>query len=138
MNPWRNQLLGLFRGRGPFRAPAALLALLGFLFTSTTPGLALVTDGGSRIGISGPLGVYICHVKGGIDLVVPPGEQAPDQDDGCCLICQAAQLAHGAVPPQHFTLPTESAVRARMPFDARSFVAAGTFRTAQARAPPAA
>lgn len=138
MKPWRNQLLGLFRRRGPFRDLAALLALLGFLFSSTTPGLALVTDSGSRIGMSGALGVYICHVKGGGDLRLPSGEQASETDDGCCLICQAAQLAHGAVPPQHFTLPTESAVRANVAASARSFVADGTFRPAQARAPPAA
>lgn len=137
VNPWRHQLLALFRGRGPFRDLAALLALLGFLFTSTTPGLALVTDGGSRLGVNGPLGVYVCHVKGGVELIVPPGEQAPDQDDGCCLICQAAQLAHGAVPPQHFTLPTESAVRARVVIDARSSFTDGSFRCPQARAPPA-
>lgn len=138
MLPWRNQILSLFRGRGMLRDLGALLALLGFLFTSTTPGLALVSGAGPGIGVAGPLGVYVCHVRGGSDSVIPPGAELPDQDDGCCLICQAAQLANGAVPPQHFTLPTESAVRARLSDDARSFVAFGIFSPAQARAPPAA
>lgn len=77
MLPWRNQILSLFRGRGLFRDLGALLALLGFLFTSTTPGLALVSGAGPGIGVAGPLGVYVCHVRGGIDLVVPPGRNFP-------------------------------------------------------------
>lgn len=138
MKPWHNQFLSLFRGRGPIRDLGALLALLGFLFTATTPGLALVSGAGPGFGVAGPLGVYVCHVRGGIAIAIPPGEDVPYQDGGCCLICQSAQLANGAVLPQHFTLPTESAVRVRSPIDAQSFVPDGTFRTAQARAPPAA
>lgn len=137
MRPWRNQILGMFRRGGWFRDLTVLLALLGFMFTATTPGLALVTESGSRIGVTGSLGVYICHVKGGTQVVLPSGEQASETDEGCCLICQAAQLAHGAVPPQHFTLPTESAVRAGVAVRAQSFVGGEDFRPAQARAPPA-
>jgi len=138
LKPWRNQILGMFRKGGWLRDLTVLLALLGFMFTATTPGLALVTETGSRIGVTGALGVYICHVKGGTQWVLPPGEQASDTDEGCCLICQAAQLAHGAVPPQHFTLPTESAVRAAAAVRAQSFVGGASFRPAQARAPPSA
>lgn len=137
MNPWRNQILGMFRRGGLFRHLTVLLALLGFMFTSTTPGLALVSETGSLVGMSGSLGVYICHVQGGTKVVALPGGQASDTDDDCCLICQAAQLAHGAVPPQHFTLPTESAVRVDLAARAQSFVPGEGFRPSQARAPPA-
>lgn len=121
--------------RGWLGQLGALAALLGFLFTATSPGLALVATAGPGVTFGGPLGVYVCHAQG--DRATLPGENAP-KSDGCCLICQAAQLANGAVPPQHFTLPTESAAYTRLLVGAQTVADGAASRHAQARAPPAA
>lgn len=123
--------------RGWLGQLTALAALLGFLFSATTPGLSLVAMAGPSITIDGFLGIYICHVQSGPSAALP-GETDSPKSDGCCLICQVAQLANGAVPPQHFTLPTESAAHARTPVSAQIVVQGEASRHAQARAPPAA
>lgn len=122
--------------RGWLNQLGALTALLGFLFTATTPGLALVNTAGKAVAVTGVFGVYVCHAQGGLRAALP-GE-VPSSSEECCLVCQAAQLANGAVPPQHFTLPTESAVVLRQPASAHSLRDGEALRHAQARAPPAA
>lgn len=119
---------------------AALAALFGFLFTVTTPGLALVNGAGRAMAVTGLLGVYVCHAQGGAHAAQDdgqPGDETSTRGE-CCLVCQAAQLANGAVPPQHFTLPTESAAAFRVPASAHSFRDGEAAGHAQARAPPAA
>lgn len=135
--PWATSVN--FR-RGWLGQFGALAALLGFLFTVTTPGLALVNGAGRSIAVNGILGVYVCHAKGGAE-AAQSGAANPahaNPADECCLVCQAAQLANGAVPPQHFTLPTESAAFLRVPAGAHSVRDGAAFGPAQARAPPAA
>lgn len=122
--------------RGWLGQLAALIALFGFLFSITTPGLALVNAAGQSIAVNGVLGVYVCHAQGSKRAALP-GDQSTARDE-CCLVCQAAQLANGAVPPQHFTLPTESAAIIRLPASAHVVRDGETYRHAQARAPPAA
>ncbi|NFV78600.1 DUF2946 family protein [Magnetospirillum aberrantis] len=114
----------------------ALVALFGFLFTITTPGLALVNVAGQSVAVTGILGVYVCHARGGGQAALP-GE-TPASSDECCLLCQVAQLANGAVPPQHFTLPTESAAAIRLSTGAQDRREGEASRHAQARAPPQA
>lgn len=114
----------------------ALAALLGFLFTATTPGLALVNSAGQSMEVNGFLGVYVCNAGSGAKAALPGDASAPR--DECCLVCQAAQLANGAVPPQHFTLPTESAAFLRVPASAHSLRDGEAQGPLQARAPPAA
>ncbi len=121
--------------REPLARFASLLALFGFLFTTTTPGLALVNAAGQSLAVGGFLGVYVCHAQGGKASL--PGETSGPSDE-CCLVCQAAQLANGAVPPQHFTLPTESAAAIRLSASAQDRREGTASRHAQARAPPAA
>ncbi|MGE5477320.1 MAG: hypothetical protein ACM3Q1_11735 [Bacteroidales bacterium] len=113
-----------------------LSVLLGFLFATTTPGLALVNAAGRSLAVDGVLNAYICHAQGG-GAAATPGETSSTSEE-CCLVCQAAQLANGAVPPQHFTLPTESAAPDRLPADAHSLRDGEASRHTQARAPPAA
>lgn len=122
--------------RGWLGQCGAMVALFGFLFTITTPGLALVNVVGRSVAVAGVLGVYVCHARGGGQATLP-GE-TPRSSDECCLVCQAAQLANGAVPPQHFTLPTESAAPIRLAASAHDRREGEASRHAQARAPPQA
>jgi len=128
--PWA---AGRTFGRGWLGQLGAWVALLGFLFSAATPGLALVSQTGRAIAVTGMLGVYVCHARDGerADL---PGDESSAQD--CCLVCQAAQLTVGAAPPQHFTLPTESAVPIRWSAGASGLHDGEAWRHAQARAPP--
>lgn len=112
----------------------ALSALFGCLFAATTPGLALANAAGRVLAVDGIFGIYICHAQGN-GVVAEPGETSSTSKE-CCLVCQAAQLANGAVPPQHFTLPTESAASVRLPASAHSVRDGEASRYAQARAPP--
>lgn len=107
---------------------AALAALLGFLFAATNPAPPLTFDP--------VLGTYICHAQGEPRAALP-GEDTPQSDD-CCLVCQAAQLAGGAVLPQHVTLPSANAVHVRAPVSARIAFHGEASRYTQARAPPSA
>jgi hypothetical protein len=134
-------LRGRFRGwldRGSRRRAAALAALLGFLFTSTTPGLSLVAMAGANVTFSGAFGLYVCHAQSGAVAAPDTDDELPLASDGCCLICQTAQLAGGMVPPQHFTLPTESAAKFRLVVVAQSVVHGQASSPLQPRAPPAA
>ncbi|MBF0326811.1 hypothetical protein [Magnetospirillum moscoviense] len=124
--------------RGASRRVAALLALLGFLFTSTTPGLSLVAMAGANVSFSGAFGLYVCHAQSGAVAAPDADETLPLASDGCCLICQAAQLAGGTVPPQHFTLPTESAAKIRLAVVAQTIAHGQASGPLQPRAPPAA
>lgn len=136
MNPFGH--LRRWLDRGTRRRTAALAALLGFLFTSTTPGLSLVAMAGANVTFNGAFGIYVCHAQGGA--VAQPGadDEVPLASDGCCLICQTAQLAGGALPPQHFTLPTESAAELRLAIAAQSVLHGHASSPQQPRAPPAA
>ncbi|MBC7906184.1 MAG: hypothetical protein H7Y60_05475 [Rhodospirillaceae bacterium] len=107
---------------------AALAALLGFLFVATNPAPSLAFD---------PLlGTYVCHAQGEPRAAFP-GEDVPQSDD-CCLVCQVAQLASGAILPPQSVLPAASAAHARTPVSARIAIQGEASRHTQARAPPAA
>lgn len=121
--------------RGRLGRLGALISLFGFLFSISTPGLALVNAAGQSLAVNGVLGVYVCHAPGSQRSSLP--DDQPTARDECCLVCQVAQLANGAVPPQHFTLPTESAASVRLPVGVHSLRDGETYRHAQARAPPA-
>lgn len=98
---------GRSRARGWVRELLVLVILLGFAVQSATPALALVARGSDALA-KGPLGAFLCHVP-------QPGEsdsaggEVPAKSDDCCLICQAAQLAKGALPPQTLQVPTADA-----------------------------
>jgi hypothetical protein len=123
-------------GRG--RPMVALFALLGFLFSSTTPGLSLVAMAGANVTFNGAFGIYVCHAQSGAVAAPEADDEVPLASDGCCLICQVAQLASGAVPPQHFTLPTESAAKLQSAVGALTIAQGHSSTPVQPRAPPAA
>lgn len=50
--------------------------------------------------------VFLCHSGSESD---PAADGEAPATGQCCLLCQAAQMATGAAPPQHFTHPTASA-----------------------------
>jgi hypothetical protein len=128
-----SRILGLFRRCGFIRDAAALCALLGFLFTAAAPGLSMAAFSDAGLG-----GVYICHAQGSGPAASLPGQEQSSDDEGCCLLCQAAQLAHNAAPPQHFTLSAESAGVVRFAIADQAPVLDRFSGHAQARAPPAA
>lgn len=113
--------------RGWLGQLGAWAALLGFLFAATGSGMPLPAA------MAAPGDAVLCHAQDG-RMAAPAGEAS--STDVCCLFCQAAQLADGAVPPQHFTLPTESAVRLTWPGRAEDVDDGAVRRFAQARAPP--
>jgi hypothetical protein len=123
-------------GNGQSRSVAALFALLGFLFSSTTPGLSLVAMAGANVTFDGAFGVYVCHAQSGAVAAPDADDEVPLASDGCCLICQTAQLAGGALPPQHFTLPTESAAELRLAVVAQTVASGYASTPLQPRAPP--
>ena len=103
---------------------AALLALLGFLFAATaSPSIAFDPVSGS----------HLCHASGGGGAV--PADDVPEREE-CCVLCQVAQLAKGALAPEAVVLaaPSGIVVPARSAVTIARSVAA---RHAQARAPPA-
>lgn len=130
---WMRTLLG----HGAVREVAVALVLAGFALQSATPALGLMAQVSNTLAL-GPLGAFICHVpQPGEDPLIPGGETS-SKGDGCCLICQVASLAKGALPPQTLHIPTRDA--------AGSFDAVDTPRAAGReaslhklpRAPPAA
>lgn len=94
--------------RGAVRELMVVLVLAGFALQSATPALALVAKVSPALAL-GPLGAFICHVpQPGEDPMIPGGEDSA-KSDGCCLICQAASLAKGALPPQTLHIPARDA-----------------------------
>lgn len=96
--------------RGLRHEMAALFVMLGFAVQSAVPALSLVVLAGA-FPIGHPLASFICHVPRPGETPQAPGGEVPATGDACCLICQAAQLAKGALPPPTLQIPTASAVR---------------------------
>lgn len=135
---WQNQLLQHFRRDGLIRRAAALLALLGFVFGVVTPALALVSQSGPGLRVGGPLGVYVCHVQDGVRAIAVPGQSAPADDEHCCLVCSAAQLAQGALAPQALVVVAQAPPVRGLDTENRAGIMARVFHPLQARAPPRA
>lgn len=91
-------------GRGLIHDLAALFVFMGLAFQSAVPTLSMTAMAGS-FPVGHPLASFICHVpQSGED-----GGEVPATGDVCCLICQAAQLAKGLLPPPALHTPTASA-----------------------------
>lgn len=93
--------------RGVIHELATLFVFMGFAVQSAVPALSLMVVAGSFFP-GHPLAAFICHVPQPGNARAPGGE-APATGDACCLICQAAQLAKGALPPLALHIPTASA-----------------------------
>ncbi|MBI2236451.1 MAG: hypothetical protein HYU60_05780 [Magnetospirillum sp.] len=87
--------------------------------------LALVTKGA------------VCHSPQSSEQPLPAGGEDRSHSDGCCLVCQAVQLAKGILPSPTFTLPTAGTALS-FGWPAISANTSGhASRHKQARAPPA-
>ncbi|MEW5727417.1 MAG: DUF2946 family protein [Pseudomonadota bacterium] len=129
--------MGSLLARGAVREWLVVLVLAGFALQSATPALALMAKVSDDLAL-GPLGAFICHVpQPGEDPLIPGGE-ASAKGDGCCLICQAASLAKGALPPQTLHIPTRDAAVAFETADPPRAAGRDASRHKLPRAPPAA
>ncbi|MGE5547997.1 MAG: DUF2946 family protein [Solirubrobacterales bacterium] len=100
--------------RAMLRELAVLLVMVGMAFQSGTIALSLFAMTSPAMA-KGPLGSFICHVPQPGDPSAPAGGEAPAKGDECCLVCQAAQLANGALPPPTLQIPTASAADTPIP-----------------------
>ena len=125
---WRRMVTA---ARAFARRPVVCLALLGIAVQLSLPGLAL-----AALAQDGPFADIMCHVPGTMDESSSSGGGESSSGTGCCLICQAMQLADGALPAPTLQPPTVSWVATRMPI-ALSVVTDGRSPLNQrARGPP--
>lgn len=121
--------------RGAVRELMVVLVLAGFALQSATPALTLMAEVSSDLAL-GPLGAFICHVpQPGEDPLIPGGEESA-KSDGCCLICQAAQLAKGALPTQTLHIPTRDTAGTFEPAELPTAAGRGPSLHKLPRAPP--
>lgn len=105
----------------------AFTALFGFIFTIATPGLA-------SNGAVSPLLIYVCHVPAG-DEDSPASGKVTARGE-CCVLCQAAQLIHGAVPAEWVWTPPLSAPVSQLSAVIAISPQSSVHQQCQARAPP--
>jgi len=115
------------------RRPAVCLVLLGIAIQLSLPGLAL-----AALAADGPFADIMCRVQQATgETSSSTGSGETSNGAGCCLICQAMQLADGALPAPTLQPPTVSWVATPMPI-ALSVVTDGRSPLNQrARGPPA-
>lgn len=118
-----------------------LLVLAGLAFQSTLPGLDLAMRGAEVPWMLPGGQASICHSSpdGKAQQAAIPGEDGQSSSsDGCCLICQAVQLAKGVLPSPTFKTPTRGTAALLAPL-AGSAVAEGHASLYKLpRAPPVA
>ncbi|MGE5503541.1 MAG: hypothetical protein ACM31L_03875 [Actinomycetota bacterium] len=84
------------------RRLSVLLVLAGLALQSALPGFELAMRARVPWTLLG-FNVSICHSSTSGQ---PAGDAEQVPGDGCCLVCQAVELAKGALPSPTFTLPT--------------------------------
>jgi hypothetical protein len=98
-------------GRKPLaRLLAVALVAAGFIFQGLLPGLDMALRGES-LPFALVLQTGICHspLTGASEHRTAPvkgGGGGQSESHGCCLVCQAASAAKGALPSPTFTVPT--------------------------------
>lgn len=114
----------------------------GFIFQGLLPGIDLALRGE---GFPGALGLTtgICHSPLGGEAArdaarLSGGEEEQAQDHGCCLVCQAASPAKGAVPSPTFKVPTAGTAGLRFAAIASTRIDGPASRSRLPRGPPAA
>lgn len=114
----------------------------GFIFQGLLPGLDMALRGQDLPGVLG-IRIGICHVSlvGPAErdgALLPVGEEEQAQDHGCCLVCQAASPAKGALPSPTFTVPTAGTAGLRFAATASTRMDGPASRSRLPRGPPAA
>ncbi|KIM00072.1 hypothetical protein CCC_02860 [Paramagnetospirillum magnetotacticum MS-1] len=123
------------------RLLAVALVAAGFVFQGLLPGLDLALKGGTLL-VTLAARTGICHAPnaGGTErraVPSPMGDEGQSENDGCCLVCQAASQAKGALPSPTFTVPTAGTAGLRIAATASSRIDGQASRHHFARGPPA-
>ncbi|MBI3446367.1 MAG: hypothetical protein HY055_13675 [Magnetospirillum sp.] len=118
------------------------MVALAFAFQGLLPGLDLALRGESVPGALG-LKTAICHSPsqaGSASAANPSAAGGEEQSDshGCCLVCQVASLAKGALPSPTFTLPTAGTAELRIAARASTHIDGQASHHQFARGPPLA
>lgn len=119
-----------------------VLTVAGFTLQGLLPGLDLAFRGDFHRTAFG-VEAAICHSSPSgmaARTAAPAGSDEEGQSDshGCCLVCQVAGLAKGALPSPTFTLPTLGTANPLTAAGASLHVDRRASRQNPARAPPSA
>lgn len=122
------------------RLVAVALVAAGFLFQGLLPGLDLAFRGGTLL-VTLAARTGICHASnlGGAERTAVPspmGDEGQSDSHGCCLVCQAASQAKGALPSPTFKVPTAGTAGLRIAATASSHVDGQASHHHFARGPP--
>jgi hypothetical protein len=123
------------------RLLAVALVAAGFVFQGLLPGLDLAFRGETfLVALAARTG--ICHASnlGGTErtaVLSPMGDEGQSEHHGCCLVCQAASPAKGALPSPTFKVPTAGTAGLRIAATASSHVDGQASHHHFARGPPA-
>jgi hypothetical protein len=111
------------------RQASVLLVLAGLALQSALPGFEL----SMRARVPWTILGLVCHAK-------DPGQPASDSEgspsDGCCVVCQALELAKGALPSAAFIIPAPPPLPLPTAAAATAAVDGHPSLFKQARAPP--
>lgn len=134
--------LSVYGTRPSARLLLSAMVMLAVAFQGLLPGLDLALRGES---VPGALGfkIAICHSPssaGSASAANPSGTGGEEQSDshGCCLVCQVASLAKGALPSPTFTLPTVGTAELRIAAGASTHIDGLASHHHFARGPPLA
>ena len=128
-------------GRRPLaRLLAIALVAAGFIFQGLLPGLDLAFRGETLL-VTLAARTGICHapLAGGTERTAVPspvGEEGQAENHGCCLVCQAASPAKGALPSPTFKVPTAGTAGLRIAAGASTRIDGQASRHQFARGPP--
>lgn len=135
-------MLTAFRtGRPTFgRLLAVALVAAGFLFQGLLPGLDMALRGES-LPFALVMQTGICHSPstGTAERTAVPakGGEGQSESHGCCLVCQAASAAKGALPSPTFKVPTAGTAGLRIAATVQALVHGQPSLHPFARGPPA-
>lgn len=123
------------------RLLAVALVAAGFVFQGLLPGLDLAFRGDTLL-VTLAARTGICHASpaGGTERTAVPfplGGDEQSESHGCCLVCQAASPAKGALPSPTFKVPTAGTAGLRIAATASSHMDGQASHHHFARGPPA-
>lgn len=128
-------------GRRPMaRLLAVVLVAAGFFFQGLLPGLDLAFRGETLL-VTLAARTGICHtpLTGGTERTAVPsplGDEGQAGSHGCCLVCQAASPAKGALPSPTFKVPTAGTAGLRIAATASTHIDGQASHHHFARGPP--
>lgn len=135
-------MLTTFRIGRPLLGRLLMVALIaaGFVFQGLLPGLDMALRGES-LPFALVMQTGICHSppSGVAERTTVPakGGEGQSESHGCCLVCQAASAAKGALPSPTFKVPTAGTAGLRIAETAQAPVHGQSSHHHFARGPPA-